>query len=110
MTKATWPKYVKQTDTYEVLPPDPSKEKLQLYYEYVPVRWEKHFAHTPARPTLAKYLSMKPGYPVKKNGPYVRMPVLIQAKRPYTTSAAMDRFFKLVDKLERELGINSVKG
>ena len=78
---------------------DRKTETVQPYYAYVGRFMEKHFGRAPSRTTLQKY--MKRGFPVRRGGPYVTMPMFYELKRPMTTTQSMSRFLTLVRKLEK---------
>lgn len=92
-------------EVYEVKGPKPNTEKVVPYYEYAPTIFKKKIGVSPSRFTISGYANKKTGFPVKKGGPYVKVPVFKVLKRVYTTQEAMDRFFKKVIKLEGDLGI-----
>lgn len=82
--------------------PEPNRrtETVVSYYEQMGKLCDRHFGGRPSRNTLLKYL--KKGYPVRRGGPYVRVPVFYSVKRPMTTIQAMGRFLTTVRYLERK--------
>ncbi len=63
----------------------------------------------PSRTTRGKYLHMETGYPVKRHGPYIRLPVFTELKRQFTTVEAMMRFAHKLDEVQRELGVTDAR-
>lgn len=108
MPTPEYPNYHAQSNTWEVKPPDPKAEKLVPYYSYASECFEHEQGRSPSRNSLTKYVYEKPGFPVLKGGPYVKVPIIIQLKRVYTTEQAMKRFFKLIAKIEKEEGVTAV--
>lgn len=90
---------------YKVRGPNPKREKPVPYYEHAGEVCERVFGRRPSRTTLFKYLQR--GFPVKRHGPYVQMPVMWELKRPMTTREAMARFISRVQTLEARYGVPS---
>lgn len=94
------PKRILGRNSYSVPCPKPHTEHVIEYYPYAGKVFERHFGVKPSRTSLWTYL--KQGFPVHRGGPYVKMPVFLRFRSQMTTKEAMDRFVKLVKKLERE--------
>lgn len=93
-------------ETWEIDPPiDVESETVVPYYKHAAEVFERLFGRAPSRNTLTMYIHTKPGYPVQRGGPYVRIPVITRLKRQYTTVEAFDRFIGVVNELEKELGL-----
>lgn len=86
--------------------PRPKDEEAVYFYSFAPLFFEKHFGRAPSRTTLGKYLEH--GYPIKRGGPRVMVPVYLELKRPMTTKQAMERLLTVIRSLERRHGIRSV--
>lgn len=80
--------------------PNRETEDVVSYYETARPFFQKNFGRAPCRTTLFKYLEN--GFPIRKGGPYVRIPALRELDRPITTVQAMRRFLTLVRVLQRE--------
>lgn len=93
---------------YEVAPPSPAKETVVPYYSYAAEWFEVAAGRAPSRQSLFKYIHEKPGFPVKKNGPYVKVPIFIQLKGVYTTKEAMARFGAVVAELQERHGVRDL--
>lgn len=86
---------------YDVKPgPNPETEKLVPYYEAAAKFLQRRFLHAPSRETLRKY--KEHGYPVRRGGPYVTIPVIYALHRPMTSVEALTRFEKTVRHADRE--------
>lgn len=48
------------------------------------------------------------GYPVKRHGPYVKVPFFTSRKRQYTTVEAFERFIRVAAELEAESGVRDI--
>lgn len=93
------------TDVHSVEPPHPLKETPVRYYRFVPSFFAQRFGKPVSRNSLDKYLHDRPGFPVKRFGPYVKMPIYHSIKNVMTTVEAMERWYRKVIELERLHGI-----
>lgn len=76
------------------------KESQVRYYAYAPDLFEREFGRRLSRNTLYKYVVR--GFPVRKGGPYVKVPIFQSVRRTMTTREAMKRFIQRVRQLERK--------
>lgn len=90
---------------YEVEGPDFENEETVPYYEEAAEVFESIFGRKPSRNGLMAYLHSRPGYPIKRGGPYVAMPVRTRLKRVWTTKEAMRRWAEAVRELEEIEGV-----
>lgn len=97
------------TAIFKIKPPlDRDTETVVPYYSHAAGIFERVQGSAPTRYSLYKYLAELPGFPVKRGGPYVKVPHFIRRKRVFTTVEAFDRFIRLVAELEREMGFADV--
>ena len=82
--------------------PNTKKETVVPYYKFAPDFFKKHFGAAPSDTTLKKYVIN--GFPVRRHGPYVQMPIVYELKRVKTTEEAMGRFLTVVRNLEAQAG------
>lgn len=92
---------------YQVEGPDFENEERVPYYSEASRVFEHLFGRAPSRNGLMSYIhsKTKPGYPIKRHGPYVEMPVVTRLKRVWTTREAMQRWVEAVKELEAEVGV-----
>ena len=75
-----------------------TKERPERYYPFAAELLEREFGRRVSRNTLHKYMTR--GFPVRKGGPYVQVPVVKVLGRAMTTREAMQRFMDRVRRLE----------
>lgn len=107
--------YDAQARIYEVDPPNFDTEQPKPYYTYAPKRLKEVIGRSLVRYTLVSHLTIprkvngrteKRLFPVKKGGPFVRIPVAYHHTRVETTAEAMDRFTAAIRRARRELGLD----
>lgn len=82
---------------------EPDLESVVPYYSGFGSMFKSHFGKRPTNYSLCKYV--RSGFPIKRGGPYIKMPVFRRLKQVYTTRQAIERWLTLVSRIESDLGL-----